>query len=88
MKKWKRIYELFKQSNLLDSEDLEFIKISEEMLATNNPICEKIVYSELWLSNWIKTTNHRIFAQQFMNTVSAVNIEVYYGGKFVINLMK
>ena len=59
MKKWKEIYELFKQSNLLDEMDFAFIKISEKMLATKRPICKKIVYSELWLSNWIKTTLFR-----------------------------
>ena len=76
MKKWKQIYELFKQSNLLDEMDLKFIKISEDMLATNKTICKKIVYSELWLSNWIQTTKYRIFIQQIMNNSSTLNIEV------------
>ena len=64
MKKWKKIYELFKKSELLDDMDFKFIKISEDMLATKKPICKKIVYSETWLSNWIRTTKFRLFIQK------------------------
>lgn len=77
MKKWKQIYELFKQSDLLDEMDLKFIKISEKMLATKKPICKKIVYSELWLSSWINTTRHRIFIQQSINNISKSSVQVY-----------
>lgn len=75
MKKWKQIYELFKQSNLLDEMDRKFIEISEKMLATNKPHCRKIVYSELWLSNWIKTTKYRIFMEQCLNTMIGSNAD-------------
>ncbi|MEK6829733.1 MAG: hypothetical protein AABY15_06455 [Nanoarchaeota archaeon] len=77
MKKWKKIYELFKQSNLLDEMDLQFIKISEDMLATKKPICKKIVYSELWLSSWIQTTRYKLFMQQCVNNIRHSNVEIY-----------
>lgn len=77
MKKWKEIYELFKQSDLLDEMDLQFIKITEKMLATKKPICKKIVYSELWMSNWIKTTKYKIFMHQCINTISKSNVQIY-----------
>lgn len=64
MENWKQIYELFKKSDLLNEMDFQFIKITEKMLASKKPICKKIVYSELWMSNWIKTTKCRIFIQQ------------------------
>lgn len=77
MKKWKQIYELFKQSDLLDEMDLKFIEITEKMLATKKPICKKIVYSEWWLSDWIKTTKYRIFMQQCINNIAQSNIKIY-----------
>lgn len=67
MKKWKEIYELFKQSPLLDDMDREFIAISEKMLATNKPICRKIVYSQLWCESWMQTTKARLFYQKYAN---------------------
>lgn len=76
MKKWKKIYEAFKQSSLLDEQDLRFIEISEKMLNTNKLICKKIVYSELWLSNWIKTTQYKLFMQRCINTINQSNIEI------------
>lgn len=67
MKKWKEIYELFKKSNLLDEMDYRFIEISEKMLLTKKPIARKIVYSESWLSNWIKTTKARLFVEKLID---------------------
>lgn len=77
MKKWKRVYELFKKSNFLDEMDLRFIKISEDMLATKKPICKNIVYSELWLSSWINTTRYRVFMQHCINNISQSNIQIH-----------
>ena len=81
MKKWKKIYELFKQSNLLDEMDLKFIALSEKMLATNKPICREIVYSKLWLENWINTTRYKIFMTRCLSTIQQSNIEIIIGSK-------
>ncbi len=77
MKKWKRIYDSFKLSSILDEQDLIFIELSEKMLKSNKLICKKIVYSELWLSNWIKTTQYRVFVQQCIGTLKNSNVEIY-----------
>lgn len=76
MKKWKKIYEIYKQSNLLDDMDLKFIEISEKILATNKPFAKKLVYSKLWLESWIQSTQHRLFLEQCIKTISKSNIEI------------
>lgn len=57
--------------------DLQFIEISEKMLATKKTICKKTVYSELWLSNWIKTSKYKAIVQKCINTIRKSNVEIY-----------
>ena len=57
--------------------DLKFIEVTERMLATKKPICRKIVYSQLWLESWLKTTKYRIFMEGVVKGLSNTNIEIY-----------
>lgn len=61
----KKIYELFKQSELLDDTDKEFIRQTETIIKSYDDKperlseCYSFIYNEKWINNWIRTSNFK-----------------------------
>lgn len=61
MKKWKDIYYLFKE--LHGNNNAVFIDLSEKLIKNKK---QKIVFSKLWLSNYIKSYNNCLIIQNII----------------------
>ncbi len=77
MKKWKKIYELFKQHPRLDDMSRKHIEICEKLLSLKQPHVDKMVYSKLWQESWIQTEHYRIFIENLSYGHANSNIEIY-----------
>lgn len=56
MENWEKAYEFFKQKDDLTELDKRFIAVTEKMLSFNIPYCTNLVYSELWMKEFVQST--------------------------------